>query len=484
MDSAEHLIRQVEAELAADREAEAVALLEHAGEAGPLAPDAGQRLASLARTIDRNDLALAIIDSTDSADLRLLALQLRAETGEEVADELAALLGPAPGPGPALLQLVSALDLAGRGPEAVAPVERAVGLEPRWIAGHQALAQLRWQAGEAQPSRSFADAVGRLPSDELLWAAWLGTVVQTGDWPLLEQLAAKASARFPGSQLIAMVCADGFSAMGREAIADRLFEQLADVADPHFDAARMRHAMRYRRFDQAIRTGERAVSSNGAGECWAWLAAAWRFAGDPRSDWFHRGTELVASIDLSFSKDELADLARVLRGLHRSAGPPLGQSPRGGTQTPGPLLKRSDPEIRALRTKLREAVRDYIEGLPPADPRHPFLGRPRRAFHFAGAWSIRLKPGGRHVPHIHSHGWISSALYIDLPAGLAKSPTEEGWLQFGIPLLPEPPPPAGPLLKIAPVAGRLALFPSLFWHGTSPFSDGERLTVAFDVVGR
>jgi len=31
---------------------------------------------------------------------------------------------------------------------------------------------------------------------------------------------------------------------------------------------------------------------------------------------------------------------------------------------------------------------------------------------------------------------------------------------------------------------RLALFPSVFWHGTRPFDDGERLTVAFDVVPR
>lgn len=484
MDSADHLIRQIEAALARDSEAEAVALLRRAGEIRTLSPDAGRGLAVLARTIDRNDIALEIIRATASPDLQMLAMQLRAETGEEVADELADLLGEDRGPSPALLQLVGALDLEGRGQEAIELIERAVAIEPDWLDGHQLLAQLRWQAGDESPSRSFGDALSTIPSNELMWAAWAATVVQMNDWPLFERLAKEASGRFPGSKLIPMVCADGFSQMGREAIADRLFGQLADIAEPEFDAARMRHAMRYRRFDQAIGTGEQAVSRHGAAECWAWLAAAWRFTGDPRSEWFHRGTELITASDLSFSRDELRDLAQVLRGLHRSAGPPLGQSPRGGTQTPGPLLKRSNPEIRALRSKLREAVRHYVGDLPAPDPRHPFLGRPRRAVRFAGAWSIMLKPGGRHVPHIHSHGWISSALYIELPAGLDESPTQEGWLQFGVPLLPEGPPQPEPMMKVAPVAGRLALFPSLFWHGTAPFSDGERLTVAFDIIGR
>ena len=484
METAERLIRQVEAALAKDDEADAVAILERAS-GKPLGADGSRKLAVLARSIDRNDLALNAVEAgPDSLDSRLLAMQLRSEAGEAVADELAILLGPAPRPGPKLLQLVGALDLEGRAAEAIGLVETALAAEPDWIAGHQALAQLRWQAGDAQPTRSYAEALARTPAHELLWAAWLGTIVRTNDWSLLDRVAAEASKRFRGSQIIAMVCADGFSEMGRENVADQLYAQLAGVANRDFDAARMRHAMRYRRFDDAIRIGEQAVASHGAGECWAWLGAAWRLAGDARSAWFHHGTDLISATELSFSVDELRALAVVLRGLHRAAGPPLGQSPRGGTQTPGPLLKRSEPEIRQLRRKLKHAVRRYIEHLPPPDPRHPFLGRPRKAFRFEGAWSIRLRPGGRHVSHIHSHGWISSALYVDLPEGMTQSAAQEGWLQFGVPLLPEGKPAAEPLRTIPPVAGRLALFPSIFWHGTSPFADGERLTVAFDVVTR
>jgi predicted 2-oxoglutarate/Fe(II)-dependent dioxygenase YbiX len=38
------------------------------------------------------------------------------------------------------------------------------------------------------------------------------------------------------------------------------------------------------------------------------------------------------------------------------------------------------------------------------------------------------------------------------------------------------------LLRFAPTEGRLVLFPSTLFHGTTPVKKGERLTVAFDLV--
>ena len=217
METAEHLIRQVEAALAKDDEAHAVAILKRVGGGATLPAAASRKLAVLARSIDRNDLALeAIAAGPVSPDSRLVAMQLRAEAGEAVADELAVLLGPAPRPGPPLLQLVGAFDLEGKAADAIRLIERGLPMERDWIAGHQALAQLRWQAGDEGPTRSFAEALAHVPSHELLWAAWLGTIVRTNDWSLFDKVAAEASKRFPGSQLVAMVCADGFSEMGRE----------------------------------------------------------------------------------------------------------------------------------------------------------------------------------------------------------------------------------------------------------------------------
>lgn len=479
-----HIVRLVEAALEKDDETAAVAALMRVGGTVPTAHEA-RRLALLARSIDRNDLGLAALAAAGSdRQSILLAFQLRSELGEAVADELAVFLAASAGAGPQLLQLIGALEIEGRSTDAIRLLADAVAYQPDWVAGHQALAQLRFQAGETDPSRGFGEALAIDPRNEMLWAAWLGTVGRTCDWALFRRASAVAARHFPASRLIAMVCADGLSEMGQEAEADRLFSQLETVDDPQFDAARMRHAMRYSRFAKAAKIGERAVRSHGGGECWGWLGAAWRLAGDPRGDWFYRGGDLVQVAELLYKPADLKALASLLHGLHRSSGPPLGQSPRGGTQTPGPLFKRSDPEIRLLRRKMKHAVKRYIGQLPPLDAEHPFLRASRRAFRFQGAWSIRLRAGGRHVSHIHSQGWISSAFYVELPEGMHESPRQEGWLQFGVPPLPEGQEIVPPIRMVAPEAARLALFPSVFWHGTRPFRKGERLTVAFDVVPR
>jgi hypothetical protein len=99
---------------------------------------------------------------------------------------------------------------------------------------------------------------------------------------------------------------------------------------------------------------------------------------------------------------------------------------------------------------------------------------------FAGSWSVRLTGGGRHVNHVHPAGWISSALYVVLPGEDGKGEPRGGWLTLGeadelgvsVPAL----------RNVEPRPGRLVLFPSTMWHGTRPFVDGERLTVAFDIA--
>jgi hypothetical protein len=110
------------------------------------------------------------------------------------------------------------------------------------------------------------------------------------------------------------------------------------------------------------------------------------------------------------------------------------------------------------------------------------LRHPRdRKTRFSGSWSVRLRSGGHHSNHVHPQGWISSALYIALPRKGPADSDESGWLTLGQPdeLLRIDLPPCR---TIEPKVGQLALFPSSMWHGTVPFSDGERLTVAFDVA--
>jgi hypothetical protein len=81
---------------------------------------------------------------------------------------------------------------------------------------------------------------------------------------------------------------------------------------------------------------------------------------------------------------------------------------------------------------------------------------------------------------VHPQGWFSSAFYVDLPPAIGQG--HAGWLAFGRPGIPVSPT-LEPLRYVRPQPGKLALFPSHFWHGTEPFGGSDaRLTVAFDLV--
>jgi hypothetical protein len=85
------------------------------------------------------------------------------------------------------------------------------------------------------------------------------------------------------------------------------------------------------------------------------------------------------------------------------------------------------------------------------------------------------------VNHTHPEGWLSSAYYVSVPSEVDDPKAQSGWIKFGEPALPVPG--AGPDLMVQPRSGRLVLFPSYMWHGTTAVRGPERrLTMAFDVV--
>jgi hypothetical protein len=274
------------------------------------------------------------------------------------------------------------------------------------------------------------------------------------------------------------VCADE---MGNMEEADRLFAALAHVEDFNFGIRRIRHELRARRPDAAAALAEPLTAGPKGNMSAPYLTMAWRMAGDPRHAWLEGDERLVGIYDLGDELPPLDRLAERLRVLHNTTGEPLEQSVRGGTQTDGELFRRIEPEIRALRRTVSQAVERHIAQLPPADPRHPVLRYNKPALvRFSGSWSVRLPGSGYHSNHIHPEGWLSSAFYVTVPEAVG-GPGREGWLELGgserdlgIDL-----PPAR---LIEPKPGRLVLFPSTMWHGTVPFQAGERLTVAFDVA--
>ncbi|CAN1491307.1 NrfG FOG, TPR repeat [Caulobacteraceae bacterium] len=214
------------------------------------------------------------------------------------------------------------------------------------------------------------------------------------------------------------------------------------------------------------------------------LATAWRMMGDPRYgelydyDAFVKPWRLDTPPGWPTLDAWLADMTAALNGLHNLEAHPIGQSLRQGTQTSQSLDRSEDPVIRGLFDAIRGPIQRHIEMLGRG--RDPLRSRATGKFRVNGSWSVRLKPGGRHVNHMHPRGWLSTACYIALPDAIETG--REGWIGFGEPGVPtQPPLPAEHWVK--PEPGLLVLFPSYMWHGTVPFGgDQPRLTCAFDVL--
>jgi tetratricopeptide (TPR) repeat protein len=213
-------------------------------------------------------------------------------------------------------------------------------------------------------------------------------------------------------------------------------------------------------------------------------ATAWRLMGDPRYRALYDYERLVRRQTIATPpgwpslEAYLADLAASLRLAQRTRGHPIGQSLRHGSQTPEILTRSEDPTIKAFFAAIDEPIRGYIAMLAERDD---VLGRRvAKTYRFSGAWSVLLRPGGRHVDHIHPQGWISSAFHVELPAAIEEG--RQGWLKFGEPGVATSPV-LGPEHCEKPRAGDLVLFPSYMWHGTVPFGgEASRLAIAFDVV--
>ncbi len=220
-------------------------------------------------------------------------------------------------------------------------------------------------------------------------------------------------------------------------------------------------------------------------EVLARLATAWRLLGDQRYDVLYDYDSLVRAYTLDTPpgwpdlRSYLADLSAALNAVHGFGAHPFDQSLRGGTQTAEDLRGHADPAIAAFFIAIDGPIRRHMAHLGGGDD--PHRRRNTGDYAIAGAWSVRLRPNGFHVDHIHPMGWLSSACYLQLPASVGGG-GREGWIKFGEPGVPTSPS-LPPEHFVRPEPGTVVLFPSYMWHGTVPFSGEEtRLTAAFDVV--
>ena len=404
------------------------------------------------------------------------------EAGLPSVDAYGAALRAAPSDTEIVAGMTSAFVAQGEADIAIAGLEKIVARAPQWVEGHILLAKLRWAQGERdQFARSFEPAASAAPEAFRLWREWILALMHAEQWDEVLRVIAKGREATGEQALFAVNEAITFAERGDDFDkVEALLAPFAELDDGTVQVRRVRHYLRWGRPEQADAIITAWTKRPQAFMFWPYASVAWRMLGDPRWDWLEGDEKFVGVYDISDRLPPLDVLAETLRKLHTLSGQPLEQSLRGGTQTDGDIFTHIDPVIVKLREAIRETVAEHAAQLPPPDPSHPLLGPPRSPILFSGAWSVRLQSKGYHANHVHPAGWISSALYIILPPDLGKDGA--GLLTLGDPSAPTFKVDLPPFRTVEPRPGRLALFPSYMWHGTRPFGEGERMTVAFDVA--
>jgi tetratricopeptide (TPR) repeat protein len=484
-DDAQEVFSAAASSLNRNLEDEAVPLLRAATERHPSDPRMWQLLGLALRGLGDLEDAVACLNRAaslkpDDALIVHAYARARLEAGLPAIEEFKAALKLAPLDSQLILGLAAARFAQGDAAGAVAFLDGQLRQHPGWFEGHDTASRLRWMSGDRESfTASLEEALGRSPRDGQLWRELIRLLLKAEKFN--EALAAIGHARacVGKSRTLDQLEALAVSELGDIAHGDRLYGALLPFADGALAVHFVRHLLRAGRPTEAAACVLEWQQREQRDDLWPYLSIAWRLTGDPRWQWLEGDSRFVGIYDLGEAAGALETLAERLRGLHLASQQPLDQSLRGGTQTDGPLFSRTDPEIRRLRAAVEEAVGKYISNLPPHDAAHPLLRQQRERIRFAGSWSVRLTGEGRHVNHVHPAGWISSAFYVALPASVG-GPGKAGWLTLGeaTELGIELP----PIVEIEPKPGRLVLFPSTMWHGTRPFPEGERLTVAFDIA--
>ena len=420
-----------------------------------------------------------------------------------------------PQSGVAWHNLAATLGDLGRGAEAEAAADRAVGLglaapETRLVRARARLTQLKLDEAEAD----FADAIARRPTyaeahRELAQLIWMRTGDRSRALVRLEAAAAAYPTEGPLAHALGVALdyagdPTGARAATKAALArlpgDRLLRSLAvklacEAGDPAAAVTLARRAGSGPEADvmlaQALLAAgdpaAAAVAAARAREVMPWdqsllaiSATAWRLLGDPRYAAACDYDQQVGVYDLLADPADLSAVRAELEARHRFAAHPFSQSVRQGGQTVLRTDRGESPAIEALLNRFRAAVDAHLAKIVPgADP---FTARNTGQAEITGAWSVRLGASGHHTNHVHALGWLSSVFYVALPDETRDAVARRGWLTFGEPGIPTAPP-LPPERYIEPRPGRVVLFPSYFWHGTVPIaSDQPRLTMAFDAL--
>ena len=397
------------------------------------------------------------------------------------------------------LVLARSLVRLGRFTEAEAAFRDAIRRRPNMADAHYEFAQLRWMLSgdSASALDPLEQALAVLPGDPGLRLVRARVLQYTGEVadacealiPVLNRWPAEVGLLVPAAQL-ALDAGQGAAA--------EVYAQRALALQPQYPEALKALAtaqLAQGKGAEALETATTLAQLQPLDQhALALIGTAWRLLGDDRYEALYDYASLVRVYDLEAPKgwqnlpSYLADLGSVLSDAHPYLDHPFGQSVRHGSQLPD-ILGHPHPAVRAFRAAVTPAIEAHLAHLGKgADP---LRRRNSGGWDMQGIWSVRLKAGGYHASHVHPQGWLSSACYIMLPDSIASgvgpdqpaSPgTRPGWLSFGAPGSATMPALAADH-HVEPAPGRLILFPSYVWHGTTPFENhGSRISIAFDLL--
>ncbi len=477
---------------------EALGLLRHATTLRPTYVEAWTQSGKLLSEMDRLSDALEDLDKALTINPNHFAALLYRGivlSGLERADEAITALRSAVSMQPesreVRLALANAYARAGKNELALEGYAKVIELAPEFLPAHYAYNSLAWTMGRKELTLvSYATARARVGDKPDL-------LVAEAEQRLRQEDSAGAEILLRNALSIAPERGDVANALARSLYNQNRVSEGIEILQNVLQSEPQSIVHRRELGIALLRTGQPLAARQVLEEALridpfdqlilAFLALAYRELDDSRLGRLVDAENYVRVFDVP-APAGFVDVAAFNRALgeelvtlHNRKQEPFDQTLRGGTQTVGHLFVNKGRAIQMLREQISNIVAQFIQELPD-DPSHPFLARKESKFTYAGAWSCQLRSSGFHANHVHHQGWISSAYYVAVPDEVADETVKQGWLKFG-----ESNMRLGARDKasrlVKPAVGKLALFPSYFWHGTVPFtSDATRLTVAFDVV--
>jgi len=381
----------------------------------------------------------------------------------------------------------------GNYPEAEELYWQSLNKDPNNIEVHQTLNELYWQTNrKSEFGRSFKLAIEHIPTSIPLRHAFAESLQASGNIEEAQHIVEQALKIDETPALLhisgKITASNGDIKGGIEVIEKSLQQRYSlDVALDLIELLIIEY--QYEKALSFIKQAELVEPFNQL--IIALKSLCWRLTSDERYKWLIDYQQYVQAFEIpvpngySSRSEFLAELEHTLLAMHKTTAAPLKQTLKNGTQTPGRLLYKPLQPIIDLKNSFELVVREYIASLPN-DINHPLLSRKSQHLNFAGSWSVRLKPNGYHVNHIHPKGWLSSSFYITVPdfSMSSQQSVHAGGIKFGESSLGLDDREVISRI-IVPKAGELVLFPSYVWHGTYPFNGKDsdfRLTAPCDIT--